>query len=230
MGHKPNIIGNRYGRLVVLSETTERKSGGCVVWKCQCDCGNITTATTRSLLSEDKNQMKRSCGCLWYDTMSKRRKDIIGNRYGRLTVMKHINKSYYMCKCDCGNIKKIRSDGLVSGNVVSCGCYNKEIVRLTHTKHGMSYTKAYKNNDAMKRSNNLTRLSKYLTNDEQDKLLLYYTISEYMGPDWEVDHIIPISKGGLHHPDNLQIITKRHNRKKSFKDDYQIPKELIFKI
>ena len=30
----------------------------------------------------------------------------------------------------------------------------------------------------------------------------------------EVDHIIPIAKGGLHHQDNLQIITMNENRKK----------------
>ena len=33
----------------------------------------------------------------------------------------------------------------------------------------------------------------------------------------EVDHIIPISKGGKHHEDNLQIITMRENRKKHTK-------------
>jgi 5-methylcytosine-specific restriction endonuclease McrA len=31
---------------------------------------------------------------------------------------------------------------------------------------------------------------------------------------YEVDHIIPISKGGKHHPDNLQYLTVTENRKK----------------
>ncbi len=30
----------------------------------------------------------------------------------------------------------------------------------------------------------------------------------------EVDHIIPLAKGGLHHPDNLQILSRTENRKK----------------
>jgi 5-methylcytosine-specific restriction endonuclease McrA len=34
------------------------------------------------------------------------------------------------------------------------------------------------------------------------------------GTPYEVDHIIPISKGGFHHQDNLQILTKEENRKK----------------
>lgn len=37
---------------------------------------------------------------------------------------------------------------------------------------------------------------------------------------YEVDHIIPISKGGLHHQDNLQYLTISENRKKSNKLNY----------
>jgi 5-methylcytosine-specific restriction endonuclease McrA len=39
-------------------------------------------------------------------------------------------------------------------------------------------------------------------------------ISKETGIPHEVDHIIPIAKGGLHHQDNLQIITQKENRSK----------------
>jgi len=39
-------------------------------------------------------------------------------------------------------------------------------------------------------------------------------LSVETGIPHEVDHIIPIAKGGLHHQDNLQILTMTENRKK----------------
>lgn len=37
------------------------------------------------------------------------------------------------------------------------------------------------------------------------------------GEDYHVDHIYPLSKGGLHHPDNLQILPSDLNLKKGSK-------------
>lgn len=56
--------------------------------------------------------------------------NLTGQKFGRLTVIKLAEKVgrryYWTCKCDCGNIKKVRSDSLKSGNVKSCGCLKKE--------------------------------------------------------------------------------------------------------
>lgn len=55
-----------------------------------------------------------------------------GMRIGRLTLIKKIripNGRYtrggWLCKCDCGNYLKTRTDALGKATV-SCGCYNKE--------------------------------------------------------------------------------------------------------
>lgn len=34
------------------------------------------------------------------------------------------------------------------------------------------------------------------------------------GIAFEVDHIIPLARGGRHHPDNLQLLTAAENRQK----------------
>lgn len=56
--------------------------------------------------------------------------DLTGMKFGRLTVVKFDHKkgkkTYWLCKCDCGNTKLVRSDCLKQGQVQSCGCLKKE--------------------------------------------------------------------------------------------------------
>lgn len=54
-----NILGERYGRLVVIKQAGKDKHGG-YLWLCKCDCGNEKVILANSLLS-GKTQ---SCGCL----------------------------------------------------------------------------------------------------------------------------------------------------------------------
>ena len=54
------------------------------------------------------------------------------------------------------------------------------------------------------------------TPDDAD-LKLIQQIYENCPPGHEVDHIVPISKGGLHHQDNLQYLPWQTNRRKSNK-------------
>ena len=59
--------------------------------------------------------------------------DLTGSRFERLTVIERDNSidsskgSYWICKCDCGNIKSISSHNLRNGSTKFCGCLNKEI-------------------------------------------------------------------------------------------------------
>jgi len=56
--------------------------------------------------------------------------DITGERYGRLTVIKEVERRGYtrrfLCKCDCGNEKIIEMRALRSGHTMSCGCLQRE--------------------------------------------------------------------------------------------------------
>lgn len=63
-------------------------------------------------------------------------KDLTGMRFGRLVVLymdkekSHDGIIYWVCQCDCGNIKSIRSTDLTRTNnsVKSCGCLHKEAI------------------------------------------------------------------------------------------------------
>jgi 5-methylcytosine-specific restriction endonuclease McrA len=56
---------------------------------------------------------------------------------------------------------------------------------------------------------------------DNEKILSFYReaerLTEETGIIHHVDHIIPISKGGLHHQDNLQVLTKKENLSKGNK-------------
>ncbi|MDR9419490.1 hypothetical protein [Gracilimonas sp.] len=66
-----------------------------------------------------------------------------GKRYGKLTVIKEVEKFVqpsgqtqrgFLCRCDCGNTKKVRLSHLEHDRVNSCGCLAGEF----HDDHGTS--------------------------------------------------------------------------------------------
>lgn len=69
--------------------------------------------------------------------------NLIGQTFGRLTVLDFAfssNKTYWLCKCNCGAEKIVRSDKLTSGHIKSCGCLKKEQDKLNlgKIKHGLA--------------------------------------------------------------------------------------------
>lgn len=90
--------------------------------------------------------------------MVKSRIHYIGNKYGRLLVIKQVEDkidkqgihwSNWLCQCDCGNTCEVIGHNLASGNTNSCGCYNKERIKETQVKtnefdlsgdYGIGYT------------------------------------------------------------------------------------------
>lgn len=51
----------------------------------------------------------------------------IGDKFGRLTVIKEgTKKGYWLCRCVCGNEKEIIAHSLKAGSTRSCGCLRQE--------------------------------------------------------------------------------------------------------
>jgi hypothetical protein len=218
MGNKIDVLGKVFGRLIVLEEAGRNKSGH-ILWKCLCDCGNIVTVRGCCLRKGDT----KSCGCLNVERVSEACKvDLKGHRFGRLTVLEDVGRDkwysvLWKCSCDCGNELVVCSSALGSGNTQSCGCLQKERssenkgMNSPRYKHGLSGTKEYDCAKSQKRHAN--KRNQTPSDANLDLIQLYYTVSETM-EGYEVDHIKPLSKGGLHHEDNLQLLDKKLNREK----------------
>jgi hypothetical protein len=82
-------------------------------------------------------------------------KDLQGQIFTRLRVIEFggiIDKrTYWLCECQCGNRKLIRSEVLLRGETRSCGCLHKEqSPRNAKTIHGLRGTKFYFSWSSMK--------------------------------------------------------------------------------
>ena len=150
---KTNLIGQRFGRLTVISEAGRDKYKN-VLWHCKCDCGNEVNVVTQSL----KGGTTKSCGCY---KREKNYTNLVGKKFGRLTVIADVGRSsdrsvIWLCECECGNRKLVRNSyALKAGLTRSCGCLHSEIIKKQNSKHNMSRTRLYKIwNNARTRCNN----------------------------------------------------------------------------
>lgn len=86
----------------------------------------------------------------------RRFKDLTGQKFGRLTTLYRLynyhkkDSVYWLCICECGNLKEIRSVELLRGSTKSCGCLQKEKAKQINTKHGLRDTRLYSTWKGMK--------------------------------------------------------------------------------
>lgn len=63
-------------------------------------------------------------------------KNEVGNRYGKLTVLRFAgtkrHSAYWLCACDCGLTTITSGTNLRSGHTTSCGCVKSQYIRMTH--------------------------------------------------------------------------------------------------
>jgi len=113
-----NLIGQKFGKITVLSRNKKSRAG--YSWLCQCECGNKKNIATSILIN---NQVK-SCGCM------KKKPDLIGQEFGSGIVIaessrEENNKTYgkwWKLKCKCGKEYCAETWCLKRGDTKSCGC------------------------------------------------------------------------------------------------------------
>lgn len=76
-------------------------------------------------------------------------RDLTKKKFSRLTVISRSprntkdNRVRWNCICDCGKTTTVVSNHLVSKQIVSCGCFNRESIIKRSTTHGMSKCPEY---------------------------------------------------------------------------------------
>ena len=143
--------GNVYGGWTVI-ERVKNRVGKNAKWLCQCICGNKREILGSAL----RFGGTKSCGCLGrLATLAATRIEMIGNRYGRLVVIKksEITKcgATWECKCDCGNTTTVIGKSLRRGLTRSCGCLHRELMSLPTSEAAFNSLVRYLKFSARKR-------------------------------------------------------------------------------
>lgn len=158
--------------------------------------------------------------------------DLTDKKFGRLVVLQHIHKGYgvCVCRCDCGKIKEIRADNLISGKTKSCGCLQKEIIREKKKTHNMSDTRIYKIWDGIKKrcrpnyklKNRYYHIGIRMCESWRNDFMSFYTwaISNGYKDDLTIDRI---DNNGDYCPENCRWITiskQQFNKSNNHKINY----------
>lgn len=113
--------GNKYGKLTVICKS-DKKTNGRIYWHCKCECGNECDVEGTKL----RNGHTKSCGCAKTQANHNKAENLVGQRFGKLTVIQKLpsynNQSQWLCECDCGNQKRVAGKHLRDGSITSCGC------------------------------------------------------------------------------------------------------------
>lgn len=134
-----NLAGQRFHSWVVLqfSHSTPRKRQMRWHWLCRCDCGTVRTVMGEYLIGEQS----KSCGCYRAVASHSRRDDLVGQVFGRRTVIKEIpfpgKTSLWLCHCECGREQTLAAS-VIRSNGKSCGCFKSERTSQIKRKHGLT--------------------------------------------------------------------------------------------
>jgi hypothetical protein len=83
--------------------------------------------------------------------------NIVGKTFNRLTILEDLGvrakSRYAKARCICGEVIQTRYNSIKSGHTTSCGCYNRDVLRLQKNGliHGLTRTPLYSVWAGMKR-------------------------------------------------------------------------------
>lgn len=221
MSKAVDLTGQRFGRLVAVRHAGKQDRQW--LWECYCDCGGISNVLVGNL----KTGKQKSCGCLRRENnklvpRKRPRVDLSGKRFGRWLVIGLSKKRLkgrnriWMCQCECGEKRHVPARTLLRGDSNSCGCLMRELASRRFIVDGKSDCRR-----ARKWKSVFRRFS-MLEVFEQAGWRCYIcgcdTPRELRGKrkpnSPELDHIIPLVRGGSHTRENVACACRKCNRTK----------------
>lgn len=120
---------------MIFGELTVKQNIKGNLWLCECSCKK-TKEVSKSRLTRG---VVKSCGCLKNKPCIN--KDLTGKQFDLLTVIEYVKGSKWLCLCQCGNERVLRTNYFTQSKVFtkSCGCANQ----IPCKTHGLSYTAEY---------------------------------------------------------------------------------------
>lgn len=157
--------------------------------------------------------------------------DLTGRRFGKLLVVERaedrvlssgVRKTQWLCKCDCGNEKKIIGESLRNHSTNSCGCIGKSHLGKSTTIHGKRHERIYGIYCDMKKRCYNPHAKNYkhygakgvrICEEWLDNFMSFYNWAMNSGYANELT-IDRIDSSGNYEPSNCQWITRSENVKK----------------
>ena len=195
-----DMIGRKFGNLTVIKRAdTHITHGGQrkVMWLCKCDCGNEKVVASQDL----KSGHTKSCGCMPKKKRGSGLIDLIGKRYGKLTVVKRVEdyecKSkktgilrtpQWLCRCDCGNYIIAQGGNLRRGCTTNCGCdrvysVGEKLISDYLIKNNIKHLREYTFEDLRNKKGNYLRFDFGILNNNSELVMLI----EFQGRQHYID-------------------------------------------
>lgn len=178
--NKPiDLTGWRFERLQVIkafNDINNKYNSYGTKWICKCDCGKEVIVNSYDL----RVGKVKSCGCLRAELLSQKRSaNLIGQRFGKLTVLNLIKTDFkgnlWQCKCDCGNLTSAYTSSLNYNFKLSCGCLkSKGEMTIEHylQELNINYKREYYFKDLLSKNNIPLRFDFAIFNIEEKLLYL----------------------------------------------------------